>query len=147
MSNGIRTALVFFSVTLAFSLLAANAYGQTDKSLFSEYKGIKIGVATDAVRAKLGSPKDRSDNLDLYTFSNNESVQFYYTAKVVNAIVITYTGDLKGAPLAKDIFGIDVAEKDGMIFKMERYPKAGYWVSYTRTSGNDAMVNIAIQKM
>ena len=44
-------------------------------------------------------------------------------------------------------FGIDVPAKDGTVFKMERYPKAGYWISYTRTSGSDAMVNIAIQKM
>ena len=36
---------------------------------------------------------------------------------------------------------------EGTIFKMERYPKAGYWISYTRTSGTDAMVNIALQKM
>ena len=148
MSNGIRTALVFFSVILAFSLTAAEAAAQTDKSLFSEYKGVKIGVATDAVRTKLGNPKDKSDVLDLYIFSDSESAQFFYDAsKAVNAIMITYTGDLKAAPVAEDIFGIDIAEKDGMIFKMEKYPKAGYWISYTRTSGSDAMVNIAIQKM
>src|SRR5205085_5915785 len=148
MSNGIRTALVAFSVIVAFSLTAAEAAAQTDKSLFTEYKGVKIGVASDAVRTKLGAPKEKSDALDLYIFSDNESAQFYYDAsKAVNAMMITYTGDLKSAPMAKDIFGVDVPAKDGTVFKMERYPKAGYWISYTRTSGSDAMVNIAIQKM
>lgn len=139
----IRTALVFASLFVAFSTFA---FGQNPT--FSEYKGMKIGSAADDVRTKLGAPKDKSDAMDLYVFSDNESAQFYYDpTHKVNAIMVTYTGDLKGAPLAKEIFGADVPEKDGMIFKMERYPKAGYWISYTRTTGSDAMVNIAIQKL
>ena len=142
----IRTALVFCLLLLT---LAITANAQTSGAAFTEYKGMKIGAAADAVRTKLGSPKDKSDSMDLYVFSDNESAQFYYDGThVVNAIMITYTNDLKSAPAAKDVFGVDVAPNaDGMIFKMERYPKAGYWISYTRTSGSDAMVNIAIQKM
>lgn len=141
----IRTVLVFFSLLL---LLALCVTTRAQTSPFIEYRGMKIGAAADAVRAKLGAPRDKSDAMDLYVFSDNESAQFYYdAAHVVNAIMITYTGDLKGAPAAKDIFGVDVPEKDGMIFKLEKYPKAGYWISYTRTTGTDAIVNVAIQKM
>jgi hypothetical protein len=87
--------------------------------------------------------------MDLYMFSDTESVQFYYDAdKLVNAIMITYTGDLTKAPTAKDIFGEDVeARPDGGISKMVRYPKAGYWISYNRTAGDDAIVSIAMQKI
>lgn len=149
MPNRIRTALVFFTLCFAIGLTSAFGQASTQGASFTEYKGMKIGVATDAVRSKLGSPKEKSDTQDLYVFSDNESAQFYYDAShVVNAIMITFTNDLKGAPAAKDVFGVDVPPNaDGMVFKMERYPKAGYWISYTRTSGSDAMVNIAIQKM
>jgi len=120
-----------------------------EKTLFSEYRGVKIGMPAADVRTKLGKAKEETDAQDQYIFSDNESVQFYYDgAKNVNAIMITYQGDVSKAPTAKDIFGDDVAPNDqGMIFKMERYPKAGFWISYTRTSGTDAMVNIALQKM
>ena len=119
-----------------------------EKTLFNEYRGVKIGMPTADVRTKLGKAKDESDAQDQYIFSDNESALFYYQAGHVNAIMITFQGDVTKAPTAKDIFGNDVAPNDqGMIFKMERYPKAGFWISYTRTSGTDAMVNIALQKM
>lgn len=120
-----------------------------EKSLFTEYRGIKIGMAATDVRTKLGKAKDETDTQDQYIFSDNESALFYYDAsKNVNAIMITFQGDVSKAPAAKDVFGQDVPPNDsGMIFKMEKYPKAGYWISYTRTTGSDAMVNIALQKM
>ena len=120
-----------------------------DKSLYSEYRGIAIGVPTADVHTKLGKAKEASDTQEQFIFSDNESVQFYYDAgHKVNAIVITFQGDVSKAPTAKDVFGEDVPPSaDGTVFKMARYPKAGYWISYTRTTGSDAMVNIAMQKM
>ena len=79
-----------------------------EKSLFTEYRGVKIGMATADVRTKLGKAKDQSDAQDQYIFSDNESALFYYdAAKNVNAIMITFTGDVSKAPTAKDIFGDD----------------------------------------
>ena len=120
-----------------------------EKTLFNEYRGVKIGMPAADVRTKLGKAKEESDAQDQYMFSENESVQFYYDgSKNVNAMMITFQGDVSKAPTAKDVFGDDVPPNaDGMIFKMEKYPKAGFWISYTRTSRADAMVNIALQKM
>lgn len=120
-----------------------------DKKIYSEYKGVAIGTTADDVRKKLGPPKDKSDAQDLYTFSDNESVVFYYDAgHLVSAIMITYLGNLKDAPSVKDVFGEDVPPKpDGSIFKMVRYPKAGYWISYNRSGGDDAVISLAIQKI
>lgn len=120
-----------------------------DKAPFTGYKGVSIGAKTDDVRAKLGDPKDKSDAMDMYIPSDHESVQFYYDAShFVTAIMVTYSGDLTKAPTAKDVFGEDVEPKaDGGIFKMVRYPKAGYWISYNRTTGDDAIVSIAMQKI
>lgn len=120
-----------------------------EKPVFSGYKGVSIGMEASAVRQKLGDPKDKSDTMDMYMFSDTESVQFYYDAdKLVNAIMITYSGDLAKAPTPRDIFGEDVeARPDGGVSKMVRYPKAGYWIAYNRTVGDDAIVSIAMQKI
>ncbi len=115
----------------------------------TDYRGLSIGLTADAVRTKLGNPKDKSDAMDLYMFGDTESAQFYYDAsKSVTAIMITYSGDLKNAPTPRDVLGEDVEPKpDGGIFKMVRFPKAGFWISYNRTAAPDAIVNIAFQKM
>ena len=149
--------IVKSTAAICFVLLIAVMYADAaavpaptpEKVVFSGYKGVSIGMETSAVRQKLGDPKDKSDTMDLYTFSDTESVQFFYDAdKLVNAIMITFSGDLTKAPTAKDIFGEEVeARPDGGISKMVRYPKAGYWISYNRTVGDDAIVSIAMQKI
>ncbi|HEV7699675.1 MAG TPA: hypothetical protein VGO43_05560 [Pyrinomonadaceae bacterium] len=130
------------------STAAASAVAMSSKT-FTEYKGVGLGVMAVDVRTKLGTPKEKGETLDFFIFSDNESAQIYYDAThKVSAVMVTFTGDVSKAPTAKDVFGEDVAPNAaGTIFKMERYPKAGYWISYTRTSGSDAMVNIAMQKM
>lgn len=117
--------------------------------VFSNYKSVAIGAKADDVRLKLGEPKDKSDGMDLYVFSEMESAQFYYdAAHLVTAIMITYSGDLKLAPAPKAVFGEDVPLKeDGSLFKMVRYPKAGFWISYNRAGGTDAVISIAMQKI
>ncbi|MFZ1699712.1 MAG: hypothetical protein WBO10_16240 [Pyrinomonadaceae bacterium] len=123
--------------------------GGVQQKTFSDYKGVKIGTSTEDVRSKLGGPKDKSDAMDLYVFSDDETAQFYYDeSHAVKAIMINYSGDLKGAPTPKDVFGEDVpAREDGGLFKMVRYPKLGYWVSYNRSGGDDAVISIAMQKI
>ena len=120
-----------------------------DKPPYSGYKGVSIGMKMDEARAKLGAPKDKSDEQDSYVFSDNESAQVYYDAsKIVTAVMVTYSGKIDAAPTAKAVFGEDAeAKPDGGIFKMVRYPKAGFWISYNRTAGDDPMVIVAIQKM
>lgn len=115
----------------------------------SDYRGISIGMKADEVRVKLGEPKDKSDEMDMYIFAETESAQFYYDEEhIVKAMMITYSGDLANAPTPKAVFGEDaVAKPDGSIFKMVRYPKAGYWVSYNRSGGTDQVISVAFQKM
>ena len=136
--------IAVFVISMAASAIAA---AQSPKKF--EYKGVSIGMPADTVRTKLGNPKDKSDAQDMYSFSDTETAQFYYDAShQVHAIMITFMGDLKTAPSAKDVFGEDVAPKaDGGISKLEKYQKEGFWISYNRTPGADAIVSIAVQKM
>jgi hypothetical protein len=139
-----------FLLLVFLAAAAITAVGQTtaaDRKFFP-YKGVSVGMSTEAARKALGAPKDKSEAMDLYQFSDNETVQIFYGANAVTALAITYTGNLKAAPTPTDVFGEDAPPRpDGGIYKMVRYPKAGFWVSYSRTVGDDAIVSIAMQKM
>ena len=113
------------------------------------YKGTSLGLSADEIRGKLGNPRDKSAALDLYVFSDEESAQFIYDDKgVVRAIVLTFSTKMSKAPTPKDVFGEEVpANADGGVFKMVRYPKAGYWISYNRVPGSDGIISVAMQKI
>ncbi len=127
----------------------AEAQGSQAKAPYDAYKGITIGTTAADVRTKLGKPADESEGEDDFTFSETESARvFYDDKKTVRAISIMYTGDLKLAPAPKAVLGTDIPPKpDGGMQRTVQYPKAGFWVSYSRTGGDDAIVMITLQKM
>lgn len=121
-----------------------------DKPPFAGYKGVTIGTSMVDVRVKLGAPKDASDEQDSFAFSPQESAEVYYNTAThtVRALTIMYSGKLEGAPAPKDVFGQDAEVKpDGGIFKKVDYPKAGFWISYNKTGGDEPMIMIAMNKM
>lgn len=129
---------------------AANVAGdkKEDKPLYSEYKGVRLGMEATEVRKKLGDPADKGDVQDFFVFSETESAQVFYTKGKVMAVSVNYVGDKSGAPLPKIVLGTDIeAKPDGAMHKMVRYPEAGYWVSYNRTGGGDPMTTVTMQKI
>jgi len=115
---------------------------------FSDFKGVRIGMPLDEARKKLGSPRDKSDEQDFYMIGDSQAVQIYYDkGKAVSAISIDFMSG-NGIPTCKDVLGADTPPKaDGSVYKLMRYPKAGYWVSYSRTAGNSPTVTITMQKI
>ena len=145
-------ALAAAAAALALCLVALPAVAQNDEDkqpAYRDYKGVTVGMPTEAARAKLGSPTDKSDTQDFYNVSDKQTVQVYYGAdKKVSAVVVTYLDAGPNAPAAKSIFGSEVeAKPDGSVYKMERYPKAGYWLSYSRTAGDSPLVIITLSKI
>lgn len=152
-------AAVILTILFAGDLVAAS--GQIQKAAattapaphaettFAGYKGIKIGTPVADVRTKLGKTKESSDVEDYFVFSDNETAQVLYdTDKTVRVISINYVGSNAGAPSPKDVLGEDAEVKpDGSIYKMVKFPKAGYWISYNKTAGDDPLVMITVQKM
>jgi hypothetical protein len=151
-----------YSVALAaimtLLLVGAIAYGQrtrtavtnlsaTQQPLFSEYKGIRLGMTAQEVRAKLGDPTLKADDQDYYVISQTESAQFAYDkAQKVVTISIDYTGP--GSPDYRNVVGASIDEReDGALYKMVRYETQHFWVSYNRASGASPTVTITIQKM
>ena len=116
--------------------------------VFADYRGISIGMAADDVRAKLEKIK-KGESQDYLAISDQESAQIYYDDKgKVTAISIDYfSGDGK-APTPEAVLGVGVQPKaDGSLYQLNRYPQAGYWVSYNRTAGDKPVVTITMQKM
>jgi hypothetical protein len=121
---------------------------QEEQPPFSEYKGVRIGMSADEARKLLGNPTDKDDKQEVFAFENEESCQVYYdNAKKVTAFYVTFLSS-KGVPTAKAVLGEQPeAKQDGSFSKLIRFPKAGFWVSYTRTSGDTPMIIIAMQKI
>lgn len=115
--------------------------------LYSAYKGVRIGMSADEVRAKLGEPAQKANDQDFYVISEKETVQICYNAlHSVMAISVDYLGG-SGPPDYKEVIGQEVETKpDGSVYKLVRYEKAGFWVSYNRSASN-SMVTITIQQI
>lgn len=128
---------------------AAKAEPGDEQPPFQEYRGVRIGMTAEEARKKLGAPTDKSDAQDFYLISDKESVQLIYDgAKKVSAIALNYMNAGDKAPSPKAVLGEEIeARPDGSLYKLVRYPKAGYWLSYSRTAGASAMVSVMLQKM
>jgi hypothetical protein len=116
--------------------------------VFTDYRGVKIGMTSDEVRGKLDRIK-KGERQDFLVFSEHESAQIYYDDKGrVTAISIDYFGDKGAAPSPEVVLGASLqAKPDGSMYQLNRYPEAGYWVSYNRTAGDKPIVTITMQKM
>ena len=117
--------------------------------VFGDYKGVKIGMSADEVRRLLGSPKEKGQEQDFFSFSDSETAQVFYDGGgKVTAVAVSFYGGEGGAPEPSAVLGKNVeAKPDGSLYQRERYPDAGYWVSYSRTAGDSPLVTITIQKI
>jgi hypothetical protein len=121
-----------------------------DDPLFLDYRGVQIGWLADEVRKKLGPPVDKGDEQDLYVFNEKEmcSVVYDKATRKVTAISIDFTHGADSPITPQQVFGSDVETKsDGSQYKLVRYPKAGYWVSYSRTAGNTPMITVTMTQI
>ena len=69
-------------------------------------------------------------------------------AGTITSVFTNFASGASQIPAAKDIVGSELdAKADGSAYKLVRYPKAGYWVSYSRTAGKDSTTTITMQKI
>src|SRR6476661_3911531 len=104
----LRHTFLILTLLAATSATVGSAQKVTDKPLFSEYKGVRIGMDMNEARKKLGQPADKGDAQDFFMFSEKESCQvFYDKAHKVMAVSVNYLGDGSGAPLPKAVLGTE----------------------------------------
>ena len=162
MLNAKRNILsVFMLLATVFAIVAlgSTAAAQTSRAagnhtslspqpLYTDYRGVKLGMTPAEVRAKLGDPVLKDEELDYFVFSESLTAQVAYDkAHKVKAISVDYAGG-KGAPEYQAVIGVNLDTKpDGSAFKMIRYEALGFWVSYNRTAGPVVIVTVTIQKI
>ena len=146
---------------LAITLLLSNAAlaqttrtpagaGKDDGPVFHEYRGVQIGWLADDVRKKLGDPAAKGDEQDYYIFGEKERAQILYDKKtrMVTTISVDFNSDAPDVLTPQQVLGADFETKaDGSKHKLVRYPKAGFWVSYSRTAGDTPIITITLQKL
>jgi hypothetical protein len=121
-----------------------------DEPIFHDYRGIKLGWVADEVRKKLGNPANKGDEQDFYVFGEKETAQVFYDkdTRQVTAISVDFINGASEVITPHQVFGADFDGKpDGSKSKLVRYPKAGYWVSYSRTAGDTPIITVTIQKL
>ncbi len=130
------------------SRVAVSRIPANQQPLYTEYKGVRLGLTADEARAKLGEPTLKADDQDYYVFSETETAQIGYDAvRRVTTISVDYIGGV-GAPDHKVVVGADIETRlDGSLYKLVRYESLGYWVSYNRTAGPVTNVTVTIQKI
>ena len=127
---------------------AAGSGEQPQQPLYTNYRGVTLGMTPQEVRAKLGEPVLKDAELDYFVFSDNLTAQIAYdAAHKVKAISVDFSGGLN-APDYRTVVGTELDTRpDGSAFKMIRYEAQGFWVSYNRTAGPVVIVTITIQKI
>jgi hypothetical protein len=128
---------------------AAHAGAEDESPLFHDYRGVQLGMTSDEVRKKLGEPKDKGDEQDFFIFDETETAQIVYdkTHKVIT-ISADFMTPSTSVLTARQVFGADIeAKADGSVYRMVRYPKEGYWLSYNRTSGTSPLTTVTLQKI
>jgi hypothetical protein len=150
---------VFALLVIACAGLVLSAPGQkarpaitaapvAQQPLYTEYKGVRLGMTPPEVRAKLGDPVLKDDELDYFVFADNTSAQVAYDVNhKAKTISVDFPGGA-GAPDYKAVVGTDLDTRpDGSTFKMVRYESLGLWVSYNRTAGPVVIFTITIKKL
>jgi hypothetical protein len=115
----------------------------------SIYKEVKIGTDADEVRKLLGKAKI-DDKDGFYYDMGPEIVQIRLDENAkVRVISVTYPTSAANAPKYADIFGDDAMEvkPDGSVYRLVRYPEAGYWVAYSKTGGERSTLTVTMQKL
>jgi hypothetical protein len=128
---------------------ARGAAASEDAGPGQGYRGVSIGMVADEVRKKLGNPSDKGEEQDFFVLSDNETAQVVYDkSKKVVTLSFDFMSGAREIPTPKSIFGSDIEPKaDGSMYRMVRYPKAGYWLSFNRTAGDSPLTSITFQKI
>lgn len=164
-SGSSPSRLFTFLIALAFVLVAlsdanaqaprkvsggpSSAAGDEPSGVFNAYRGIQLGMTASDVRQKLGEPKDKGTEQDFFVFSETETAQVVYDKDLkVVAISADFLSSGTDVLTAKQVFGSEITAKaDGSMYKLVRYPKAGYWLSYNRTSGASPLTTVTLQRI
>lgn len=124
-------------------------HSQIQQPLYTEYRGVRLGMTAVEVRAKLGEPAMKSNEQDYFVLSSSETAQIAYDAfQKATTISADFAGGV-GAPDYRTVVGegMLLERPDGSLFRMVQYQSAGVWVSYNKSATVVPVVTVTIQMM
>ena|SRR5580765_3706227 len=146
-------------VTMMGFIFAANVPAQKARAvaadtsvvqqpLYTDFRGVKLGMTPEEVRQKLGNPVLKDTEMDYFVLSDTLSAQVVYDAMHKARMISADYASGAGAPDARAVVGPELITKpDGSAYAMIRYASLGFWVSYNRTADPMVIVTITIQKI
>jgi hypothetical protein len=137
--NRLLKIAIALGVISGFALCAqgvnsAGAGQTTQGKVLSEFKGVKLGMKRDAVKAAMGAPKSSSDTSDDFNLTGEDSMTVHYENEEVKAIQLAFI-DPKNAPSWKDVIGdAELSETaNGAKTARKILEAEKFWVSYYQT--------------
>jgi hypothetical protein len=149
--NRLLKTTIALGVVSGFSLYAqsVNSAGlgyTTQAKVMSEFKGVKLGMNRDAVKAALGNPASSSDTSDEFNLTGEDKMMVHYENGEVRAIQLAFS-DPKNAPPWKEVVGdAEVSETSNGAKTARKIMEAEkFWVSIYQTK-DGATTRITISR-
>ena len=148
--NRLLKVAIALGVVGGFALYAqgvrpAGASPSAQAKVMSEFKGVKLGMKRDAVKAALGNPASSTDTSDDFNLTGNDTLTVHYDNGEVKAIQIAFL-DSKNVPSWKDVIGdAQVNELEGGAKTARKTLEAEkFWVSmYQSKDGTTTRITIS----
>jgi len=130
----------------AQSVISAGVGHVTQVKVMSEYKGVKLGMKRDAVKAAMGNPASSSDTSDEFNLTGDDKMTVHYEDGEVKAIQLAFS-DPKNAPPWKEVVGdAEVGETSTGAKTARKIMEAEkFWVSIYQTK-DGATTRITISR-
>ena len=137
--NRLLKIAIALGVVSGFALCAqrfnsAGAGYAAQARVLNEYKGVKLGMKRDAVKAALGEPETSSDTSDDFKLTGDDKMTVHYDNGEVKAIQLAFS-DPKHAPAWKEVVGdAEVSElPNGAKTARKTIEAEKFWVSIYQT--------------
>jgi len=148
--NRLLKVAIALGVVGGFALCArgvnsAGANHSAQAKVMSEFKGVKLGMKRDAVKAAMGNPGNSTDTSDEFNLTGEDTMTAHYDNGEVKAIQIAFY-DPKNAPQWKDVVGnAEVSElANGAKTARKTMEAEKFWVSiYQSKDGTTMRITIS----
>jgi hypothetical protein len=134
-----------FVLGISGSLLLSVQLAAQAAKVLREYKGIKLGLKREQVRAALGPPESTGATSDDFKLTGEDTMTVHYLDDAVKAIQLAFF-EPKNAPAWKDVVG-DAETKElatGAKTARKELPDEKFWVSiYQNKEGTVIRITIS----
>jgi hypothetical protein len=107
--------------------------------VMNEFKGVRLGLKRDAVKAAMGNPENSTDTSDDFKLTGDDTMTVHYDNGEVKAIQLAFL-DPKNAPAWKDVVGDAELNElaNGAKNARKTVDAEKFWVSFYQTK--DGMI-------